>query len=433
MGVGLTISDEPVPGEFQRIAEATKDRPDAQQIHTMLLRSMQQAIYTPINSGHFGLAYEAYTHFTSPIRRYPDLLVHRVIKAVLATRRNTSCRCCPPRARRRKSWRVAWPRACQAARQKPKKAGVPPTKLAWEAAGLHCSANERRADEASRDVEAWLKCKYMREHLGEEFGGVVTSATSFGIFVTLDAMYVEGLVHITELGGEYFKFDEARQELRGERTGIRYAIGTRVRVQVSRVDLDGRKIDFRLVREGEELHRAGDARQGRGARWRAGARPPSGGVPPSAGQKVAPARRTHARCASPIQALKASVKKAAAKKKGRQIPPLTDTPPLDKEHFPGAGPGQVLRSSRAQAPASAALRPWRCWAPAGASCWPGGGRAAGRCGDRKRRGRTRAGRARRCGRSGLVRALFDRHQAFGRWTCCSTTPGSMRLACRWKT
>jgi ribonuclease R len=122
---------------------------------------------------------------------------------------------------------------------------------AWQAAGLHCSANERRADEASRDVEAWLKCKYMREHLGEEYSGVVTSATTFGLFVTLDAMYVEGLVHITELGGEYFRFDEARQELRGERTGIRYAIGTRVRIQVSRVDLDGRKIDFRLVQEGQ--------------------------------------------------------------------------------------------------------------------------------------------------------------------------------------
>jgi ribonuclease R len=118
---------------------------------------------------------------------------------------------------------------------------------------LHCSANERRADEASRDVEAWLKCKYMREHLGEEYSGVVSSATGFGLFVTLDAMYVEGLVHITELGGEYFRFDEARQELRGERSGIRYAIGSRVRVQVSRVDLDGRKIDFRLVRDDEGL------------------------------------------------------------------------------------------------------------------------------------------------------------------------------------
>jgi len=124
---------------------------------------------------------------------------------------------------------------------------------AWEAAGLHCSANERRADEASRDVEAWLKCKYMREHLGEEYSGVVTSVTTFGIFVTLDAMYVEGLVHITELGGEYFRLDEVRQELRGERTGIRYAIGTRVQIQVSRVDLDGRKIDFRLVNGLEDM------------------------------------------------------------------------------------------------------------------------------------------------------------------------------------
>ncbi|MCX8521504.1 MAG: S1 RNA-binding domain-containing protein, partial [Rhodoferax sp.] len=121
-------------------------------------------------------------------------------------------------------------------------------------AGLHCSANERRADEASRDVEAWLKCKFMREHLGEEFGGVVTSVTSFGLFVTLDAMYVEGLVHITELGGEYFRFDEARQELRGERTGTRYAIGTRVCIQVSRVDLDGRRIDFRRVNENDALN-----------------------------------------------------------------------------------------------------------------------------------------------------------------------------------
>ena len=121
----------------------------------------------------------------------------------------------------------------------------------WEAAGAHCSANERRADEASRDVEAWLKCRFMRERLGEEFAGTVSAVTSFGLFVTLDALYVDGLVHITELGGEYYRFDEARQELRGERTGVRYAVGTRVRVQVSRVDLDGRKIDFRMVREGE--------------------------------------------------------------------------------------------------------------------------------------------------------------------------------------
>ena len=245
-GIGMTISDDPQPGEFQKIAQATKDRPDAQQIHSMLLRSMQQAIYTPMNSGHFGLSYEAYTHFTSPIRRYPDLLVHRVIKAILKkTRYQLPVLPTPGEAEAKLSKRLA--SRVAAPGEKPKKASV--DQLAWQAAGLHCSANERRADEASRDVEAWLKCKYMREHLGEEFGGVVTAATGFGIFVTLDAMYVEGLVHITELGGEYFRFDEARQELRGERSGMRFAIGTRVRVQVSRVDLDGRKIDFRLVHE----------------------------------------------------------------------------------------------------------------------------------------------------------------------------------------
>jgi ribonuclease R len=250
LGIGLSITDDPKPAEFQAIANATKDRPDAQQIHSMLLRAMQQAIYTPANSGHFGLAFEAYTHFTSPIRRYPDLLVHRVIKAILGkTKYQLPVLPIPGEAHAKLARRLEKGQAAKAAdpNQKPKKASA--DQLAWAAAGLHCSANERRADEASRDVEAWLKCKYMREHLGEEYGGVVSSATSFGIFVTLDAMYVEGLVHITELGGEYFRFDEMHQELRGERSGIRYAIGTRVRVQVSRVDLDGRRIDFRLVRD----------------------------------------------------------------------------------------------------------------------------------------------------------------------------------------
>jgi ribonuclease R len=252
-GVGMSVSDNPKPAEFQAIAEATKERPDAQQIHSMLLRSMQQAVYTPDNNGHFGLAFKAYTHFTSPIRRYPDLLVHRVIKAILLKHKYHLPALPTPgeahaKLARRLASRVREPEDKFALKTKPS-----PDQQAWEAAGLHCSANERRADEASRDVEAWLKCKYMREHLGEEYGGVVTSATGFGLFVTLDAMYVEGLVHITELGGEYFRFDEMRQELRGERTGIRYGIGSRVRIQVSRVDLDGRKIDFRLVRDGDEM------------------------------------------------------------------------------------------------------------------------------------------------------------------------------------
>ncbi|KQW02961.1 ribonuclease R [Rhizobacter sp. Root1221] len=241
LGLGLSIGDDPKPGEYQAIAAATKDRVDAQQIHTMLLRSMQQAIYTGTNSGHFGLAYEAYTHFTSPIRRYPDLLVHRVIKALLHSKRYsllTGAIETPAKARK----------------------GAGAEAEQWEVTGAHCSANERRADEASRDVEAWLKCRFMREHLGEEYGGTVTAVTSFGLFVTLDALYVEGLIHITELGGEYYRFDEVRQELRGDRSGVRYTVGARVRVQVIRVDLDGRKIDFRMVKEGEDTTPAPRAR-----------------------------------------------------------------------------------------------------------------------------------------------------------------------------
>jgi ribonuclease R len=252
LGLPLHVSDEPTPAEFQAISQAVQGRPDAQQVQMMLLRSMQQAIYTAINSGHFGLAYAAYTHFTSPIRRYPDLLVHRVIKAILSG----------------KKWHISASEKTRVPELrrggKPAHKAVKPTsqeQALWEAAGAHCSANERRADEASRDVEAWLKCGYMREHLGEEYAGTVSAATSFGLFVTLDALYVEGLVHITELGGEYYRFDEARQELRGERTGVRYSVGTRVRVQVSRVDLDARRIDFRLIREGasEQLLAAGRA------------------------------------------------------------------------------------------------------------------------------------------------------------------------------
>ena len=326
--IGMTVSDDPQPGEFQQIAMATKDRPDAQQIHSMLLRSMQQAIYTPMNGGHFGLAYEAYTHFTSPIRRYPDLLVHRIIKAVLKkSRYQLPVLPTPGEAEAKLSKRLA--ARVREPGEKPKKASV--DQLAWQAAGLHCSANERRADEASRDVEAWLKCKYMREHLGEEFGGVVTAATGFGIFVTLDAMYVEGLVHITELGGEYFRFDEARQELRGERSGMRYAIGTRVRVQVSRVDLDGRKIDFRLVHEGQDkaglLSRAmkdkaggsaadftpqerGGNEGGKSAGKRSDAR--SGKHKSGAETHHSVSNRTADRAVrSPIEALKAAVKKSA--------------------------------------------------------------------------------------------------------------------------
>lgn len=303
LGVHHNVSDEPRPSEFQELAHATQDRPDAQQIHQMLLRSMQQAIYTPENMGHFGLAFEAYTHFTSPIRRYPDLLVHRVIKAVLAGGKyQLPVLPTPGEAQAKLAKRLA-ARGAGAA-DKARKPKPSADTLGWQAAGLHCSANERRADEASRDVEAWLKCKYMRERLGEEYSGVVTAATTFGLFVTLDSLYVEGLVHITELGGEYFRYDEARQELRGERTGIRYALGSKVRVQVSRVDLDGRRIDFRLVRDDAELvmramrdktgsedvdasARRNGGKKARGAAFPVPGRQPAGATRPSRGSRGA--------------------------------------------------------------------------------------------------------------------------------------------------
>ena len=246
LGVRAAVPDEPQPADIQRIAEQVAARPDAAQIHAVLLRSMSQALYTPANSGHFGLAYPAYAHFTSPIRRYPDLLVHRVIKAMLAGRKYALPKL-PAfgeaheklRQRLQKNARPA-----SAAENLPRK--TTKAHQAWEAAGLHCSACERRADEASRDVQAWLKCQYMQQHLGEVFEGTVSAVTSFGLFVTLKDLYVEGLIHVSELAGDYYRFDEARQELRGERSGTRYTLGQPLRVQVARVDLDGRRIDFCL-------------------------------------------------------------------------------------------------------------------------------------------------------------------------------------------
>ncbi|MEA3122031.1 MAG: ribonuclease [Paraburkholderia sp.] len=247
-GMGLTLNggDKPHASDYAALMAQIRDRPDARMLQTMLLRSMQQAVYSPDNIGHFGLAYEAYAHFTSPIRRYPDLLTHRAIYSILAGRKyqpqpaqgvtlNTAL---SPRARALQ----------QADEQTVRSKGRTDTTI-WEELGLHCSANERRADEASRDVETWLKCYFMRDKLGEEYGGMVNGVTSFGIFVQLDALFIEGLVHVTELGSDYFQYDEIKNELRGERTGIRYRLSDRVRVQVSRVDLDARKIDFRLVRD----------------------------------------------------------------------------------------------------------------------------------------------------------------------------------------
>jgi ribonuclease R len=207
-GFSLGGGDTPHAKDYGKLLEHIKGRPDEQLLQTVLLRSMQQAVYSPDNVGHFGLAYENYTHFTSPIRRYPDLLVHRAIKAVLEGKKY--------------------------------KAGD------WHALGMHCSMTERRADDATRDVETWLKCYYMQDKVGESFTGTVAGVASFGLFVALDEVYVEGLLHVTELGNDYFNFDAVRHEMLGERTGVRYRLGDRLRVKVARVDMETSKIDFVL-------------------------------------------------------------------------------------------------------------------------------------------------------------------------------------------
>jgi len=244
VSLNLGGGDSPTASDYAELMQKVKGRPDAPLLQTMLLRSMQQAVYSPDNIGHFGLSYDAYAHFTSPIRRYPDLLTHRAIKAILLGKKYE------PKGIDASLLNTTISNAARKQQVADKAAGKkkPEKDLTiWDALGTHCSANERRADEASRDVEAWLKCYFIKNKLGEEFTGTISAVTQFGIFVQLDDIYIEGLVHITELGADYFQFDDARHELRGERTGKRYQLTDRVRVQVSRVDLDARKIDLSIV------------------------------------------------------------------------------------------------------------------------------------------------------------------------------------------
>jgi ribonuclease R len=216
LGLSLKGGDEPEAKDYGELMAKIKGRDDAHLIQTVMLRSMNQAVYSPDNLGHFGLAYEAYTHFTSPIRRYPDLLVHRAIRHILS--------------------------------------GQPPEQFRYGMEdmvmlGEHCSMTERRADDATRDAMDWLKCEYMMDKVGENFDGIITSVTGFGLFIELSDIYVEGLVHVTGLGDDYFQFDPNHHRMVGERTRKIYRLGDKVRVQVARVDLDERKIDFDMVFE----------------------------------------------------------------------------------------------------------------------------------------------------------------------------------------
>jgi len=203
-------NEKPTTKDYAKLLQQIQTREDKDLLQTLLLRSLQRAEYSPKEEGHFGLAYPAYTHFTSPIRRYPDLLEHRALKAILAGKT------------------------------------YQPKGDSWEALGTHCSMTERRADEATREVETWLKCLYMQRHLNDVMMGTVSGVTNFGLFVTLDGLAIDGLVHVTELGQDYFRFDATRHTLTGQRSGVVYTLAQRVAVQVIRVDPDAGKIDFAL-------------------------------------------------------------------------------------------------------------------------------------------------------------------------------------------
>ncbi|MFT2092079.1 ribonuclease R [Paraglaciecola sp. 2405UD69-4] len=218
--VGIThkIGSEVSPQDFTDLVEKIQGRPDQELIQTMLLRSMKQAVYDHENIGHFGLALEAYAHFTSPIRRYPDLVVHRALKAIVDKQ----------------------------SQKKSKSGGKTYSVDEVEALGEQCSMTERRADDATRDVSDWLKCEFMLDHVGDVFEGVIASVTNFGFFVRLTEFHIDGLVHITSLDNDYFRFDEVKQYLIGESSGVIYRLGDPVEVKVASVNLDERKIDFLL-------------------------------------------------------------------------------------------------------------------------------------------------------------------------------------------
>ena len=260
-GLRMGGGDKPTPQDYAEVMRQVVGRPDAQTLQTLLLRSMQQAVYAPDNLGHFGLAYAAYTHFTSPIRRYPDLLIHRTIKAILLGQRYTpSLEGFTLLEDTRKKTNAVDNAVKHVDKQRTKPDA---SQLTWQRLGEHTSMCERRADEASRDVTAWLKCEYMKQFIGEVMAGKISAVTQFGAFVTLDAVFVDGLIHISELGQDYFEFDEASFSLKGRASGMSYRLGDAVSVRIAGVDSDTRKIDFVLeggVKKGAKA-RASDSAQ----------------------------------------------------------------------------------------------------------------------------------------------------------------------------
>ena len=220
-GLTWNVGLDPTPKDYATLIKQLEGRPDRELIQTMLLRSLKQAVYAADNVGHFGLALTEYAHFTSPIRRYPDLLLHRAIKYLIEKEKGNT-------------------------RNYTDGGGYHYKLDDIDQFGDKCSATERRADEATREVADWLKCEFMQDHLGEEFEGVISSVTGFGLFVKLDELLIDGLVHISTLKNDYYHFDADRQRLVGG-SGIIYRLGDKVKIQVINVNLDEKKIDFALL------------------------------------------------------------------------------------------------------------------------------------------------------------------------------------------
>ncbi|VTX79624.1 ribonuclease R [uncultured Aggregatibacter sp.] len=231
-GLSLSGGNKPTPTDYAQLLEQIKPRPDHELIQTMLLRSMSQAVYSADNIGHFGLALEEYAHFTSPIRRYPDLTLHRGIKYLLAKQKGSK-------------------------RKTTDTGGYHYPLEEMDLFGAHCSSTERRADDATREVADWLKCEYMQDHVGEEFDGVISSVTGFGFFVRLNDLFIDGLVHISGLANDYYLFDMPKQRLIGENSGMIFRLGDAVKVRVEAVSLEQKQIDFSLISSERKPKRSG--------------------------------------------------------------------------------------------------------------------------------------------------------------------------------
>lgn len=240
LGLNLPGGLKPSPGDYQKVLSEIKERSDAKIIQTVMLRSMKQAAYTPDNQGHFGLGYPGYAHFTSPIRRYPDLLVHRAIRSVVRGRGTIVEKLMATFGR-------SPVEKVKGAKPIPKAKAYPYDMAEMLRLGEHCSSTERRADEATREVVSWLKCEYLQDHVGEQFPGVISAVTGFGLFVELKDLYVEGLIHISALPHDYYHHEPAHHRLVGERTRKVFRLGDELTVQVVRVDLDERKVDFEFI------------------------------------------------------------------------------------------------------------------------------------------------------------------------------------------